>query len=89
MRIDKYLKITRIIKRRVISKEVIDAGFAKINGKIAKPSSNLNIGDIIEIRLGSSINKVEVITINEREIQKNPQESYKLIERQKDENQFR
>lgn len=85
MRIDKYLEISRIIKRRTISKEVINAGFAKINGKIAKPSTSVDIGDTIEIKLGSSIIKVEVININEREIQKNPEDSYKLIERQKNE----
>lgn len=57
MRLDKYLKVSRLIKRREAAKEFIDKGFVRLNGKIAKPSSEVKIGDVIEIStpLGKNI----------------------------------
>lgn len=49
MRLDKYLKVSRLIKRRELAKEFIDKGFVSLNGKIAKPSNEVKIGDIVEI----------------------------------------
>ena len=49
MRLDKYLKVSRLIKRRNAAKEFIDKGYVKLNGKIAKPSSEVKLDDIIEI----------------------------------------
>ena len=48
MRIDKYLKVSRVIKRRTIAKDILDLGFVKINDKVAKPSSEVKENDIIE-----------------------------------------
>ena len=52
MRIDKYLKLTRLIKRRTVAKELLDRGIFLINDKVAKPSSEVNEGDILTLQLG-------------------------------------
>lgn len=61
MRIDKYLKLTRLIKRRTVAKELLDRGLFKINDKIAKPSSEIEIGDHILLVLGRRILEIEVL----------------------------
>ncbi len=65
MRLDKYLKITRIIKRRTIANEACDAGRVTVNGKIARASYDVKIGDVIEIAMGAHPVKAEVLSINE------------------------
>ncbi len=65
MRLDKYLKISRIIKRRTVANEAAGAGRISINGKTAKPSSDVNVGDLIEIRFGSRSMTVRVDSISE------------------------
>ena len=53
MRLDKFLKVSRIIKRRTLSKEISQSERVKVNGKVAKPSTKLNVGDLIEIEFGT------------------------------------
>lgn len=65
MRIDKYLKASRIIKRRTVAKEACEQGKVSINGKIAKPGDEVRIGDIISISFGSGEMKVEILDIKE------------------------
>lgn len=65
MRLDKYLKVSRLIKRRTIANEACDAERVTVNGKVARASYEVKIGDIIEIRFGQKSLKVEVVTINE------------------------
>ena len=65
MRLDKYLKVSRLIKRRTVANEACDAGRVLINDKVAKASSNVNVGDIIEIGFGTRSVKVEVLDIQE------------------------
>lgn len=65
MRLDKYLKVSRLIKRRTVANEACDAGRVSINGKAAKASSTVNVGDIIEIGFGTRNVKVEVLEIAE------------------------
>ncbi len=65
MRLDKYLKVSRIIKRRTVANEAADAGRVTINGKTAKPSSVVAVGDILEIRFGSNQMKVRVRSVKE------------------------
>lgn len=65
MRLDKFLKVSRLIKRRPIANEACDSGRVSINGKIAKASTDVKIGDIIEIKFGEKIIKAEVLQINE------------------------
>lgn len=63
MRIDKYLKLTRLIKRRTVAKELLDRGLFMINGKVAKPSSEIFEGDIIHLVLGRKILDIKVLKI--------------------------
>lgn len=65
MRLDKYLKVSRIIKRRTIANEVCDAKHVTVNGKIARASYDVHEGDIIEITMGSNTTKVQVTKVSE------------------------
>ena len=65
LRIDKYLKLTRIIKRRTVAKEIVDEGLIKINGKQAKPSSEVRIDDLLELRLGTHVLTIKVLNLVE------------------------
>ena len=65
MRLDKYLKISRLIKRRTVAREACDAGKISINDRVAKASANVNVGDIIEIKIGAKPTRVEVLDLTE------------------------
>ena len=65
MRLDKYLKVSRIIKRRTVANEVCDAGKAVVNGKVARASYDVKVGDIIEITLGARSVRVQVREVKE------------------------
>ncbi len=65
MRLDKYLKVSRLIKRRTIANEACDAGRILVNDKVAKASLNVKAGDIIEIQFGNKSLKVEVLNVAE------------------------
>ena len=65
MRIDKFLKVSRVIKRRTVATDACSAGRVEINGKIAKPSTEVKIGDIIQIRFGDKLTKVKVLDVKE------------------------
>lgn len=65
MRLDKYLKVSRLIKRRTVANEACDGGRVSVNGKIVKASYDVKINDIIEIRFGSKTLKVRVTDVQE------------------------
>ncbi|MBR4210165.1 MAG: RNA-binding S4 domain-containing protein [Lachnospiraceae bacterium] len=65
MRLDKYLKVSRLIKRRTIANEACDAGRVQLNGKVARASSEVKAGDIIEIAFGEKPVRVEVLDVQE------------------------
>ena len=65
MRLDKYLKVSRLIKRRTVANEACDAGRVMLNGKTARASANVKEGDIIEIAFGTRSVKVEVLEVQE------------------------
>ena len=65
MRLDKYLKVSRLIKRRTVANEACDGERVNVNGRTAKASYEVKIGDIIEIRFGQKTLKVEVLTVSE------------------------
>ena len=65
MRLDKYLKVSRLIKRRTVANEACDAGRVSINGNPAKASTNVKVGDVIEIGFGNKTVKVEVTNVQE------------------------
>lgn len=65
MRLDKYLKVARILKRRTVSKELASNDRVLINGKIAKPSKEVKVGDIIEVIYGERVLKVKVLEVKD------------------------
>lgn len=81
MRLDKYLKVSRLIKRREAAKEFIDKGYVRINGKIAKPSSEVKLDDLIEIStpLGKSI-KAKIKEIRMVSTIDNAGEMYEVVQ---------
>ena len=79
MRLDKYLKVSRLIKRRTVANEACDAGRVMINGKVAKAGTNVNAGDIIEIAFGTKSVKVEVLDVQETSRKEEAKELYKYI----------
>ena len=65
MRLDKYLKVSRLIKRRTVANEACDAGRVLVNDKVAKASTNVAVGDVIEIGFGTKSVKVEVLDVQD------------------------
>lgn len=79
MRLDKYLKVSRLIKRRTIANEACDAGRVLVNGKPAKASVNIKEDDIIEIQFGTKAVKVQVTDVQETVRKDEAKELYKYI----------
>ena len=80
MRIDKFLKVSRIIKRRTIANEACDSGRIQVNGKVVKASYDVKEGDIIEITLGERVTKVQVEAIAEHVLKNDASSLYKVIQ---------
>lgn len=78
MRIDKYLKVSRLIKRRTLANEACETGHVKINGKPAKPGTEVKVDDIIEIQFGSSLTKVEVTAVTEHVTKESSKQMYEI-----------
>ena len=79
MRLDKYLKVSRIIKRRTIANDACDAGRVNVNGKLAKASQDIKVGDIIEIRFGANTTKVEVLIVKEQVSKQDAANMFRLV----------
>ena len=74
MRLDKYLKVSRLIKRRTIANEACDAGRVSVNGKTAKASTDVKTGDVVEIAFGEKTVKVEITAIMDKKKKENAAE---------------
>ncbi|MCI8535736.1 MAG: RNA-binding S4 domain-containing protein [Hungatella sp.] len=79
MRLDKYLKVSRLIKRRTVANEACDAGRVLVNDKPAKASLNIKAGDTIEIQFGTNSVKVEVLDVQETVKKDEAKELYRYI----------
>ena len=79
MRLDKFLKVFRLIKRRTVANEACDAGRVLVNGKSAKASLNVKEGDVIEIEFGTRTVKVEVLDVQETVRKDEAKELYKYL----------
>ena len=79
LRLDKYLKVSRLIKRRTVANEVADAGRILINGKVAKASQAVNAGDIIEVTFGNRPIKVRVLSDEEPRTKDVARDMYEII----------
>lgn len=80
MRLDKYLKVSRIIKRRTVAKEACDGGRVSINSKVAKPGNEVKTGDVLEIRFGNRVGKYRVLDVQEVVRKENAAMMYEVIE---------
>ncbi|MBR4224766.1 MAG: RNA-binding S4 domain-containing protein [Oscillospiraceae bacterium] len=80
MRLDKYLKVTRLIKRRTVANEACDAGRITVNDKVARASYDVKVGDVIGIELGTKAVKVRVLSVNEYATKDNASDNYEIIE---------
>ena len=79
MRLDKFLKVSRLIKRRTIANEACDAGRVSVNGKVAKASCDVKVGDVLEIRMGERILKAEIMAVVEHALKNDAPLMYKII----------
>ena len=79
MRLDKFLKVSRLIKRRTVANETCDAGRVMINDKPAKASANVKEGDIIEIQFGTKAVRVEVLDVQETVKKDDAKELYRYL----------
>ena len=79
MRLDKYLKVSRLIKRRTVSNEACDAGRVMINGKTAKAGTDVKVGDVIEIGFGTRNVKVEVLDVQETTRKEDAKELFRYL----------
>lgn len=82
MRLDKYLKVTRLIKRRTVANEACDADKIVVNGKAARASYDVKVGDIIEINMGQRPLKVRVLNVTEYATKENAADNYIVVEDQ-------
>ena len=80
MRLDKYLKISRIIKRRTVANEACDAGRVLVNDKVERASYAVKVGDVIEVQFGAKPLKVEVVSINEYAKKEEAPLMYKVLQ---------
>ena len=80
MRLDKYLKVSRLIKRRTIANEACDAGRVLVNGKVARASYDVKVGDVLSIQLGTRELRAEVLDVQETVAKNDAALLYKLLE---------
>ncbi len=79
MRLDKYLKVSRIIKRRTIANEVCDAGKVTVNGRVARASYDVKVGDELKIEIGANCLKCRVVDINEHATKQDAGLMYEIL----------
>ncbi len=79
MRLDKYLKVSRLIKRRTVANEACDAGRVLVNGKTAKASTAVKAGDILEIQFGGKTVKAEILNVQETVKKEAAAEMYRYL----------
>ena len=79
MRLDKYLKVSRIIKRRTVAGEACDGGRVLINGKEGKPGAQVKVGDRLEVRFGARTTIYEVVTLSEHVLKSDANGMYRVI----------
>ncbi|OGX79221.1 RNA-binding S4 domain-containing protein [Exiguobacterium sp. SH3S2] len=83
MRLDKFLKVSRLIKRRTLAKEVADQGRIRLNGQVAKASTDVKAGDELQIRFGNKLVTVIIDSIAEHARKEDAKEMYRLIKEEK------
>ncbi|WP_461240727.1 RNA-binding S4 domain-containing protein [Paucilactobacillus sp. N302-9] len=82
MRLDKFLKVSRIIKRRSVAKEISDQGRIMVNDRVAKSSSNVSVGDQLIIKFGNKTETIEILNIFETTKKDEAQQMYRIVDEQ-------
>lgn len=83
MRLDKYLKVSRLIKRRTLAKEISDQGRVKVNEQTAKAGTDVKVDDTIEIQFGQKIVTINVTGLNEHETKENAKGMYEVVKEER------
>ncbi|PKY90673.1 hypothetical protein CYJ57_00425 [Falseniella ignava] len=83
MRLDKFLKVSRIIKRRTVAKEVADQGRVKANGQVAKSSTKLKVGDELEIQFGQRIVTYRIVSLLDSAKKEDAEKMYEIIQEER------
>ena len=79
MRLDKFLKVSRIIKRRTVANEACDAGRVQLNGKVAKAGTEVKVGDVIEIAFGTSNVRARILAVQDTSRKEEAKEMYEIL----------
>ena len=79
MRLDKFLKVSRLEKRRTVANELCDAKHVEVNGKVASASYEVKVGDVITIQRGANVQKAQVLSVQEYATKENASLMYKII----------
>lgn len=79
MRLDKYMKVSRLVKRRTVANELCDAKHVLVNDKVARASYDVKVGDIIEIHMGNRVLKAKVLTVSEYATKETASDMYELL----------
>lgn len=80
MRLDKFLKVSRIIKRRTVANEACDAGRVSVNGKVARASYDVKLSDVLEISFGGRTVKIEVLDVSDNVRKDDAAQMYKIVD---------
>lgn len=79
MRLDKYLKVSRLIKRRTVAADACTAGKVSVNGKVAKPSTDVKVGDRLELTFGERVLRFEILNVSEYAKKEDADSMYKAL----------
>ncbi len=79
MRIDKFLKVSRVIKRRTVAADACDGGRIEINGKVVKPSKDVKVGDVVTVSFGNNVMRFEVLSVDEHQTKQSAENMYRLL----------
>ena len=79
MRLDKFLKVSRVIKRRTVANEAYDAGRVLVNGRVAKAGLEIKVGDIVEIKFGDKMAKFEIVNVSEVVAKRDASDMIKIL----------
>jgi ribosomal 50S subunit-recycling heat shock protein len=86
MRLDKFLKVSRLIKRRTVAKEIADKGRIQVNGKLAKSSTTLKTSDVLTIRFGNKILEAKVLELSENVRKEEAERLYEILSEKRTDN---
>lgn len=80
IRLDKFLKVSRIIKRRSVANDACDTGHVTVNGKDAKPGTSIRVGDIIGVRFGEKLHRYEILSVADHVAKQDADSMYRLLD---------